>query len=94
MFNVGTLLLAGTYTPAEKTRAHGLQLAAGLRRERRRLAVGGCADGKLRLVGVINLVCEPLLLVAVMALRPRAGVERGATGSALRSDSITCRSVA
>ena len=24
MFNVGTLLLAGTYTPAEKTRAHGL----------------------------------------------------------------------
>jgi len=30
---------------------------------------------------VINLVCEPLLLVAVMALRPRAGVERGATGA-------------
>jgi MFS family permease len=74
MFNGGTLLLAGTYTPAEKTRVQGLNS----------LLVDGANVAASLLAGVlmgsfdwrvINLVCAPLLLVAAAALRPRAGVE-------------------
>jgi MFS family permease len=80
MFNGGTLLLAGTYTPAEKTRAQGLNslLVYGANVAASLSAGALMASFDWR---VINLVCEPLLLVAVMALLPRAGVERGATGA-------------
>jgi MFS family permease len=80
MFNGGTLLLAGTYTPAEKTRAQGLNslLVYGANVAASLSAGALMASFDWR---VINLVCEPLLLVAVMALLPWAGVERGATGA-------------
>jgi MFS family permease len=80
MFNGGTLLLAGTYTPAEKTRAQGLNslLVYGANVAASLSAGALMASFDWR---VINLVCEPLLLVAVMALLPRAGVERGTAGA-------------
>lgn len=83
MFNGGTLLLAGTYTPAEKTRAQGLNslLVYGANVAASLSAGALMASFDWRM---INLVCEPLLLVAVMALLPRAGV--GRDGSALRTD--------
>jgi len=75
MFNGGTLLLAGTYTAAEKTRAQGLNsllvYGANVAASLSAGALMAAFDWR-----VINLVCEPLLLVAVLALWPRAGAAR------------------
>jgi MFS family permease len=84
MFNGGTLLLAATYTAAEKTRAQGLNslLVYGANVAASLAAGALMASFDWR---VVNLVCGPLLVVAVLALwracAPQAGVERVATGA-------------
>jgi hypothetical protein len=80
MFNGGTLLLAGTYAPAGKIPAQGLNLllvyGANVAASRSAGALMASFDWR-----VINLAYEPLLLAAVMALRSRAGAERDPTGA-------------
>ena len=70
LFNGGTLLLASTYPASGKTRAQGLNslLVYGAN-----LLASFSAGALMALSGwpVVNLVCLPLLVMAVMALQMR-----------------------
>lgn len=70
IFNGGTLLLAGTYPASAKTRAQGLN---SLLVYSANLLASFSAGALMAGFGwaVVNLVCLPLLLIAVVALRPR-----------------------
>ena len=73
IFNGGTLLLASTYPPASKTRAQGLN---SLFVYGANLLASFSAGALMASFGwpAVNLVCLPLLIVAVLALRqPRIG---------------------
>jgi MFS family permease len=74
LFNGGTLLLAGTYPAARKTRAQGLN---SLFVYGANLAASFCAGALLVSFGwpVVNLVCLPLLVAALFALWPRQTAE-------------------
>jgi MFS family permease len=70
IFNGGTLLLADTYPPLRKTTAQGLN---SLFVYSANLAASFSAGALLAAYGwpVVNLVCVPLLALALVALRPR-----------------------
>jgi MFS family permease len=70
MFNGGTLLLANTYPPSGKTRAQGLN---SLFVYSANLLASFSAGALMASYGwqIVNLVCLPLLVIAVLALRPR-----------------------
>jgi MFS family permease len=70
IFNGGTLLLADTYPPSSKTRAQGLN---SLFVYSANLAASFSAGALFASYGwpVVNLVCVPLLAIALVALWPR-----------------------
>ena len=70
IFNGGTLLLAGTYAPSAKTRAQGLN---SLFVYSANLLASFSAGALMASFGwpMVNLVCLPLLIGAVAALRGR-----------------------
>jgi MFS family permease len=70
LFNGGTLLLAETYPAAAKTRAQGLN---SLFVYSANLLASFAAGALMAALGwqAVNLACLPLLLVALLALRPR-----------------------
>jgi MFS family permease len=71
LFNGGTLLLAETYPAAAKTRAQGLN---SLLVYSANLLASFAAGALMAALGwqAVNLACLPLLLVALLALRPRS----------------------
>jgi MFS family permease len=71
IFNGGTLLLANTYPPAAKTRAQGINSLVVYSAN---LAASFSAGALWAFQGwaVVNLVCLPLLVLAIAALWPRA----------------------
>jgi predicted MFS family arabinose efflux permease len=74
MFNGGTLLLADTYPASGKTRAQGLN---SLFVYSANLLASFLAGALMASYGwsVVNLACLPLLVIALLALRPaRASV--------------------
>ncbi len=70
LFNGGTLLLASTYPPSGKTRAQGLN---SLLVYSANLLASFSAGAVMASFGwpAVNLVCLPLLVVAMLALAPR-----------------------
>jgi MFS family permease len=70
LFNGGTLLLANTYPPSAKTRAQGLN---SLLVYAANLLASFSAGALMASFGwaAVNIACLPLLLVALLALRPR-----------------------
>jgi len=81
IFNGGTLLLADTYPASSKTRAQGLN---SLFVYSANLAASFSAGALFVSFGwpVVNLVCVPLLAVALLVLRPRRIVEVALASSA------------
>jgi MFS family permease len=70
IFNGGTLLLVNTYPTSGKTRAQGLN---SLFVYSANLLASFAAGALMASYGwqVVNLACLPLLVIAVLALRPR-----------------------
>jgi MFS family permease len=74
IFNGGTLLLANTYPASGKTRAQGLN---SLFVYSANLLASFAAGALMASYGwqVVNLACLPLLVIAVLALRPRGAAK-------------------
>jgi MFS family permease len=75
IFNGGTLLLADTYPAASKTRAQGLN---SLFVYSANLAASFSAGALMASYGwpAVNIVCVPLLAVAILALSPWSMAKR------------------